>query len=704
MLSFLLSYLLKLSITLCVLYAFYRVVLRQLTFYQWNRFYLLVYSLIAFIIPLIDVSSWVSRQAMQQHQLITLVPVLNDFTQSQLISTGTKPVGAGLSTSGMAAEALMLLFLTGFFIMVIRLVLQYASLRRIRRKAVLLTNEADINIFQTTEAGNPFSFGRCIYISRSAHTGEELQRMVQHEMVHVKQKHTVDVLIGEFLCVVNWFNPFAWLIRQAIRQNLEFIADNKVITRPGVDKKQYQYLLLKVAASPAYRIAHHFNFSHLKKRIAMMNKIKTAKAHVIKFLFVLPFLALVLVAFRKNLGSPESSKNLPMVNYAAIVLDADSKLPVAGVVVKNDIGKMLGITNENGYILLQLSPEKSMQLGLLFTREGYNFTSSNFSLARYTTNNSISLVELVSVKKGFADQACKKCFTSLSMKYENQSEVGYREAKQYYDEYLAGKGNWIEVPAAPKHASPLEIPLRSAKPLPDDVKDISVRRHIDIEKKINIQVATVTLANGKIEKYDLTKADQKAAFEDKYGEYQPIPPPPPPAPNPAPLASAMEVTSPAVAPEPPTPVLNEIEINAPMNPSPPVKAEWPAHVKKILVKDEKIEIILKNGTKENYDLTKPGEKKAFEKKYGAIAPPAPGAPRAPEKWEEVPFNSKGYKLSVADNNGECVIIVKNSSEQIIKAILLTEWNGREKYYTDFYGEIPPATRAPLRPTPVHPVF
>jgi beta-lactamase regulating signal transducer with metallopeptidase domain len=615
----LLAYLLKLSITLLVLYTFYRVVLRPLTFYQWNRYYLLAYSLIAFVIPLVDISSWISGQAMQQNQLIKLVPVLNDFAQSHVSNTASNKMVAGLSKSWSVTGLLMLVFLAGFFITTIRLVLQYASLSRIRQKAVLLKKNEGIKIFQTAATGNPFSFGKSIYINRNSHTEDELQRMVAHEMVHVKQKHTIDLLVGECLCIVNWFNPIAWFMRQAIRQNLEFIADNQVVAHQGVDKKEYQYLLLKVAASPAYRIVHHFNFSHLKKRIAMMNKIKTAKAHLIKFLFVLPFLALVLLAFRKNPGSTELIKNLPEVNYAAIVLDTDSKLPVSGVVVKNVKGEALGTTNENGYILLQLLLETSMHLELLFTKQGYNFTPSNLSFASFEGSQYISLVELVSIRKGSADQACKKCFTSLSMKYENQPEVGYREAKQYYDEYLAGKGNWIEVPAAPKIHSALRPYISPAKPLPDDIKDISVHRNIDIRKKINVQVATVTFANGKKEKYDLTNTDQKSAFENKYGKYQPVAPP---APNPAP--SPVDLVSPSPAPEPATPpVINEMEINAPMNPSPPVKAEWPANVKKILIRDDKVEIILKNGAKENYDLTKPVEKKAFEKKYGPIGPPPP---------------------------------------------------------------------------------
>src|SRR4029453_17672904 len=102
---------------------------------------------------------------------------------------------------------------------------------------------------------------------------------------HVKQRHSIDIIWGEILCMLNWYNPFAWLLKSAIRQNLEFIADNKVMEH-GIDKKEYQYLLLKVIGNNQFSIAPKFNFSSLKKRIAMMNKMKTAGVHLVKFLFI----------------------------------------------------------------------------------------------------------------------------------------------------------------------------------------------------------------------------------------------------------------------------------------------------------------------------------------------------------------------------------------------------------------------------------
>ena len=290
-----LQYLIKFSISLAVLFVFYRAFLRPLTFYQCNRFYLLGYSLLSFAIPFIDISSLLPGNS--HPRLVSFIPSISYYYNA---TENTAPaVQVSFFQQLTATDWLLLTFCAGVVFMLVRLVRQYLSLRHIRHTAVLLDAGTGVQLYETTAAISPFSFGNAIYFNRQLHTEEELQRIIQHEFVHVKQKHTIDLLVGELLCVVNWFNPFAWMIRYSIRQNLEFIADNNVVAT-GLDKKEYQYLLLKVVGVPQYSIANNFNFSNLKKRIAMMNKIKSAKMHLTKFLFVLPLLVVLLLAFRKQ--------------------------------------------------------------------------------------------------------------------------------------------------------------------------------------------------------------------------------------------------------------------------------------------------------------------------------------------------------------------------------------------------------------------
>lgn len=119
---------------------------------------------------------------------------------------------------------------------------------------------------------------------------------MMHEYVHVRQKHSVDILLAEILCLLQWFNPFAWMLRKYIRQNLEFLADNEVI-RHGIAPREYQLLLLKVMGVNPHLVAP-FGFSFLKKRIKMMNKNKTPGIQAVRFLFALPLLLIVSFSFR----------------------------------------------------------------------------------------------------------------------------------------------------------------------------------------------------------------------------------------------------------------------------------------------------------------------------------------------------------------------------------------------------------------------
>ena len=132
-----------------------------------------------------------------------------------------------------------------------------------RRKAQLLSVDG-MKLYQVNKNIIPFSFGNAVFINSELHSEDELREIIRHEFVHVKQRHTLDILWSEWLCIINWYNPFAWMLKRSIRQNLEFIADNKVLQN-GVDRKQYQYLLLKVIGNNHFSIAPKFNFSSLKK-------------------------------------------------------------------------------------------------------------------------------------------------------------------------------------------------------------------------------------------------------------------------------------------------------------------------------------------------------------------------------------------------------------------------------------------------------
>ena len=297
-------YILKLSISLAVVYLFYHFVLRKLTFYTWNRWYLLGYSFLSFFIAFFNITPLFQSGLLNYNKAVQLVPSI-DFYSWQYFYRQNR---SSISQSTWSNWSLCLFIVaTGAVVLSLRLIIQYFSFLKIRRKAELLS-ENETKIYHVEADIIPFSFGNSIFINKQLHSVDELQEIVRHEFVHVKQKHSVDILWSEMLCIVNWYNPFSWLLKRSIRQNLEFIADSKVLEN-GMNKKEYQYLLLKVIGNNHFSIAPKFNFSSLKKRIAMMNKMKTARMHIVKFLFILPLVAVLLIAFRKKENEANSTRS-----------------------------------------------------------------------------------------------------------------------------------------------------------------------------------------------------------------------------------------------------------------------------------------------------------------------------------------------------------------------------------------------------------
>jgi hypothetical protein len=287
-----LQYLLKLTISLSIVYLFYQLFLRRLTFYNWNRWYLLIYSMVCFVIPFINVFTIiVNRPALRESVIVNYIPAITQMTPADQQAVA----GAATESIGWLPVAILVMA-TGMLVMIVRLLIQYYSFFRMRSKAVLLY-EDKVKLYHIDAPVMPFSFGRGIYVNQHQHSESELKEIIRHEFIHVKQRHSLDILWSELLCILNWYNPFAWLLRYDIRQNLEFIADQQVL-QTGLDRKEYQYLLLKVIGVNSFSIATNFNFSSLKRRIAMMNKTESARVHLLRFLFLLPLLVVVLLAFR----------------------------------------------------------------------------------------------------------------------------------------------------------------------------------------------------------------------------------------------------------------------------------------------------------------------------------------------------------------------------------------------------------------------
>lgn len=280
------QYLLQLSVSLAVVFVFYKLFLSRLTFYNINRWYLLGYTFISFLIPFASLSGLWQQKEVVDIVFVQWIPAFNNNEAVQKLSSNEIVIAYVLGIIALGAAVLF-----------IKLLFTWVSLRFLKKKATVISTDETATIFQVQERIAPFSFGKNMYLNIHQHEGEDLEQIIKHEFVHIKQRHTLDVVWGEILCILNWYNPFAWMLRNAIKQNLEFIADDKVIQQ-GVDREGYQFLLLKVMGNRNFSIASNFNIAALKKRIIMMNTNETRKRHLLKFALMLPIVAVLLLSFR----------------------------------------------------------------------------------------------------------------------------------------------------------------------------------------------------------------------------------------------------------------------------------------------------------------------------------------------------------------------------------------------------------------------
>ncbi|GEP96404.1 T9SS type A sorting domain-containing protein [Chitinophaga cymbidii] len=268
--SELILYLIKANIALCMFYLAYRLGLRRLTFYTLNRYFLLSGIVFSSLFPLVDVNDFVNRHETLAQQAVIYLPDFNAWQQA------AQPEPFSIWTF------MEWMFWAGVAVMAVRLGVQLVSLLFLHRKTSS-ANILDRRVRLMRASMNPFSFFRHIYVNPSLHGPDELKAILQHESIHVREWHSADVLMSELNQVFYWFNPGAWLMKTAVKENLEFLTDRTML-RTGVDRKAYQYSLVQVSAAQfAAGIANNFNFSHLKNRIKMMNKQRSSRFHITRY-------------------------------------------------------------------------------------------------------------------------------------------------------------------------------------------------------------------------------------------------------------------------------------------------------------------------------------------------------------------------------------------------------------------------------------
>jgi len=322
-------YIVKSSVCLAGFYLFYRLLLSKETFHRFNRITLLTLLLLSLLLPLVQLTTIEQTEVHQTMLTIEQLLMMADMPVSEVT-----PAEA-VTLSGI--QILLMVYLSGVLFFACRHIYSLGRLLMLLRSGEKEKMENGMTLVIHQQKISPFSWMKYIVISK-VDLEEDGREILIHEAAHVRNRHSVDLLIADICIFFQWFNPASWLLKQELQNIHEYEADESVI-REGVNARQYQLLLIKKAVGTRlYSMANSFNHSKLKKRITMMLKEKSNPWARLKYLYVLPLAAIAVTAFAR----PEISGKMDEISAVKVndfVQIVGTKVPEKKVEVLKDTVK-----------------------------------------------------------------------------------------------------------------------------------------------------------------------------------------------------------------------------------------------------------------------------------------------------------------------------------------------------------------------------
>ena len=300
----LLIYFVKANGLIILFYLMYVLFLRKETFFTTNRWYLISGLVLSLILPLITFTKtiWVEP---------TPIPVIYE----EIISANNNAIKAPIQETSLDWSLIITTtYIAISILLILKITFELASFfNRIRKNRK--QKETNFVLIHSDTTENPFSFFHYIVINPNRFSKEEFQHILTHESIHVKQKHSIDVLLSKLFCAFFWANPIVWLYRKAILQNLEFIADNETFQQIE-NKYEYQKTLLKVVTHQHdLSITNQFYQSLIKKRIVMLHTNQSHKRNAWKYGIILPLLVGFMLLFQIETVAQVKESKIEKNNY-----------------------------------------------------------------------------------------------------------------------------------------------------------------------------------------------------------------------------------------------------------------------------------------------------------------------------------------------------------------------------------------------------
>lgn len=365
-------YLLKSAAWLAGFTLIYLLFLRKERFFRLKRAYLVAGVVMSLLLPLITVHYRVEMPA----------PVIQELPAGTMAQTPEPAVGTELHEQKSPLSLFLLIYSGGMILFLFRTLLHIFSLyRALSTGSVSRTGEAVM--VRTEKYTSAFSFFNYVFINPSV-SEQEAMEILNHEMVHLKQKHWFDLLLVEMMSLIQWMNPFVWIYSAFVRQNHENLADEEALQSTSDPAGYRAALLNQVFNARLISLSNSFNFSFNTNRFEMMKKESYSPYRKLKLLLVLPVFAIIFYAFSapeyiyvESVGPSEITLPQPVALTQHLikgVVYREDGTPFPGVNV-NVSGTSLSVrTDASGRFEIRGIPENVI---LVFTYKGYKYLPLN---------------------------------------------------------------------------------------------------------------------------------------------------------------------------------------------------------------------------------------------------------------------------------------------------------------------------------------
>lgn len=359
----LLFYILKVILCSTLFFIYYWLFLRNKQFHQYNRFYLIGISLLSWIIPFIKIGIVAKTEIIQTPVILLANVVADNNTQFEQMVLEKSTVFDWNEFLVISCVLISILFLMRFVF----------SINKIKKllKKYPVQNYNGYRLIMTDASGTPFSFFNYIFWNTAIDINSEVgKKIFTHEMIHIKEKHSIDKIFIELQLVIAWFNPINWLIRNELYLIHEFIADQKSVENNDASELA-ELLLVSAYPNQQHLLSNPFFFSPIKRRLKMFTQSSTAKFSYLRRVSILPILCLLILLFAFRQTNPITTNTVVKLNKQyTIVIDAGHGGEDSG-------GKGIDGTSEKEMTLLVAQKLKEINnnpnIKIILTRESDKF-------------------------------------------------------------------------------------------------------------------------------------------------------------------------------------------------------------------------------------------------------------------------------------------------------------------------------------------